>query len=272
MKTILVPVDFTNTSKNAIGFAAEWSRQFDYQRIILLKTFYDTMFDDIVLSLEYGNVNQEFRLKERQEAEEHLLQLGRDLSLKNKNAEVLTLTSELPLVRAVMQVIEEEKTNLVIMGSDNNEYDNDSYVAGHVIQIAKASPVKVLVVPAGQEYQPLKEVVIPVDAFAFLNKIKAMNPSSFRKEVKFTILNLNVSKNNQQQEEQLHEYLQNVNHAISSVHEKDPVDAIIKFLQNHSVQLIVALPGRYSFLYRLTHKNISEAICRNTKKPVLILK
>ncbi len=217
MKTLLVPVDFTDTSNNAVNYAAEWSKQFEYGRIILLKTFYDTLFDDIVLSTEYGNFNQDFRLKEREEAEEHLLELSRDLSLKNKNIEVLSLISELPLVRAVMQAIEEEKADTIVIGSDTNEYDNDSYVAGHVIQIAKISPVKILVVPAGQQYQRMKEVLVPVDTFAMnsLNKIDALSTSSYWNEVDFDVLSIDPhhspSNDSSEQklkgEEQLNQYL-----------------------------------------------------------------
>jgi nucleotide-binding universal stress UspA family protein len=41
---------------------------------------------------------------------------------------------------------------------------------------------------------------------------------------------------------------------------------------NNPVQLIIALPGRHSFLYHLTHQNIQQGILRNAQKPVLILK
>lgn len=282
MKTLLVPVDFTDTSNNAVNYAAEWSKQFEYSRIILLKTFYDTLFDDIVLSTEYGNFNQDFRLKEREEAEAYLLELSRDLSIKNKNTEVLSLISELPLVRAVMQVIEEERPDTIVIGSDTNEYDNDSYVAVHVIQIAKISPVKVLVVPAGQQYQPMKEVLVPVDTFALnsLNRIDALSTSHYWNEVDFDVLSIdphhshsnNSDDKRLKDEEQLHQYLKNVRHHLFYSQEKNVIDAVMKFLKQGSVQLIIALPGKYSFLYRLTHKSISDAICRNTEKPVLILK
>jgi hypothetical protein len=50
------------------------------------------------------------------------------------------------------------------------------------------------------------------------------------------------------------------------------MNGILNFTQTKDVQLIVALRGKRSFLYYLTHKSISEAIYRNAKEPVLILK
>jgi hypothetical protein len=58
MKTLLVPVDFTATSENAVNFAIEWCRTYEYERIILLKTFYDSIFEGLIVSAEYSNVTR----------------------------------------------------------------------------------------------------------------------------------------------------------------------------------------------------------------------
>jgi hypothetical protein len=72
MKTLLIPVDFTDTSDNAVTFAAEWCKRYQYERVILLRTFYDNVFDHIVLSAEYAPVSQEYRQQERRETLERL--------------------------------------------------------------------------------------------------------------------------------------------------------------------------------------------------------
>jgi len=276
MKTLLVPIDFTQTSNNAVDFAVDWSKKFEYKRIILLKTFYDTLFDDVVMSSEYG-VGMDFRLKEREEAELMLKQLSYDVSVKNTNIEVLAVTSELPLMRAIHEVVREENPETIIVGSDTNHYDNDSYVADHVIQIAKSCPVKTLIVPSTYKYKPVKEILIPVDSFVIpsIDKIKLLNTPGYLTDVDFKVLsiaNIQIKINEQESERQLHGYLENIPHHVFFSQNKSAVDAIMEFLKTHHVQLIIALPGKYSFLYRLTHKTISEAICRNHKKPVLILK
>jgi hypothetical protein len=74
------------------------------------------------------------------------------------------------------------------------------------------------------------------------------------------------------QDEELHNMLSHSRHQLFSSKEKNTIDAVMNFIKHHPVQLVLALPGQYSFLYRLTHKLIAEAICRNTEKPVLIVK
>jgi nucleotide-binding universal stress UspA family protein len=279
MRTLLIPVDFSETSSNAVEYAAGFCKQFEYQRIILLKSFYDTMFDEVVMSAQYGGVGTDFRSQEHEEAETRVKQWAKELSLKNREIEVVAITSELPLMRAIAQVIHEEKPRAILLGSDNNAYDNDSYVSGHVIRIAKASPINVIIIPAGQAFQPIEEALIPVDTFskASLARIEEIGDRPFLRKIKLDILKFDSAqmKDNDQQlaeTEELHDVLGSIRHQVFFSAEKKTIDAVMSFLKQHPVQLIIALPGKYSFLYRLTHQLISEAICRNTEKPVLIVK
>jgi hypothetical protein len=73
-------------------------------------------------------------------------------------------------------------------------------------------------------------------------------------------------------EQHLHEYLKNFRHELYYRNDRDILQSIITFTTTNEVQVIIALPGKRSFLYALTHKSISEAICRSAKIPVIILK
>ena len=52
-----MPVDFYDTSANAIDYAAGFCKQFNYKRVDLLKSFYDTLYDEVIMSMEYGGVD-----------------------------------------------------------------------------------------------------------------------------------------------------------------------------------------------------------------------
>jgi hypothetical protein len=52
----------------------------------------------------------------------------------------------------------------------------------------------------------------------------------------------------------------------------DPIQGILDHADAVAAQLLVALPGRRSLFYRLTHKDLSKAIAQNTAYPVLLLK
>lgn len=282
MKTMLIPVDFSATSANAVEFAAHWSRHYGYRRIILLKSFYDTVFDDVVISAEYGNVNRDYRMRERQEGERRLEELCRHLEAEvGKEVQVATATSERPLLRAIIELVEDEAPELIVAGSDNVQYSSDSYISGNLIAIAKASPVRLLIVPANYRYVPVETALLPInfDTLDSLGKLHNLHATAQWHEVRLEVLHVDPKERFsrpdetfRRREESLHEYLKNFRHQLHYASDKSIIDGILRFSRTHPVQLIIALPGRHSFLYSLTHKSISDAIYRNAKEPVLILK
>lgn len=282
MKTLLIPVDFSTTSDNAVDFAIAWSKDYGYDRIILLKTFYDTVFDHIVVSAEYAPVSPHYMSRERQEAAVQLERLTKHVTTEVRNGvEVVAMISEVPLLRAILEVVRDESPEMIVLGSDNYKYSSGSFIAGNLIQIAKASPVRVLIVPANYSYQRVEHILVPCDYKTpdSLNKLQDFRIPAQWKDSQLSVLNVDAKERYRNPDEQLkaveqqvHERLQGYKHQIYYSNEKHTITGILNFAQEHHIQLIISLPGKHSFLYYLTNKSISDAICRNAQQPVMILK
>ncbi len=283
MKTMLVPVDFTATSDNAVKYAVEWGKAFGYDRIILLKTLYDSLFDSVTTSAGYMHINGDYKAEEREETNERLQLICREVvKSKAPGIKVSIAISEEPLLRSILEVVEREKPQLVVVGSDNYSYSSDSFIAGHVIAIARVSPVRVLIVPSHYPYQEVKQALVPCD-FNALNSLSRLDSYQAYLPVwqhkKLLVLNVDPKEKYLHPDEEfrktemaLHEYLKNFPHEVYYSNNKNVIAGILEFAKMHDVQIIISMPGKYSFLYSLTHKNISEALYRNAGKPVLILK
>ncbi|HXB30299.1 MAG TPA: universal stress protein [Puia sp.] len=283
MKTMLIPVDFTETSENAINYAAEWCSEFDYDHIILHKTFYNSVFDNLIPSNEYANINEDYFPAYRKEEMEKLHELKENLNARLKpGIKVSLIVSELPMLRSIMNVLRSENVELIIVGSDHLQSSNNGFISTHVINIAKASPVRVLIVPSISAFNKIEQVLVPCDfnALQSLERL-ARYKENLPKRNKMELMVLNVDQKDKhlqkdstgnESETLLHEYLKNFKHEIFYSNDKNIITGIVKFLKEHETDLIVALPGKHSFLYSLTHKSISESLYRNALKPVLILK
>jgi nucleotide-binding universal stress UspA family protein len=282
MKTLLVPVDFTPASENAVDFAAEWSRKYLYERIILVKSFYTSMYESVIMAGEFANVDQYYLNRTREREKGRLNILCKELNEKTGDGiMVQSSVSELPLVRTINQLVKAEQPEMILLGNDQVNNSNSAFVSGNVISIAKSSPVRVLVVPADYSYKPIQEALVPCDfnTIEALNKINSLRSSPRWRDVRLLVLNVNVKKDHinpdekfKAAEKSLHDYLKNFKHEIYYAEEKNVIRGILHFPQINEVQLMIALPGRYSFLYSLTHKSISEALYNNTVVPVMILK
>ncbi|MGN6530908.1 MAG: universal stress protein [Ginsengibacter sp.] len=282
MKTLLVPVDFTAASANAIDFAAKWAVKYNYERIILLRSFYTSMYETVIMGGEFANVDQNYLNKTRANEKEQLNNLCKELDEKTgKNIKVQTAVTELPLLRSIVHVVKTEQPVTILLGIDKSDYSNESLISGNVISIAKISPVRVLIVPRDYKYAEVEKALVPCnfDAIDDIDKINRLRTSPQWEHVQLMVLNVDPKRRYMaadfkflEKEKALHAYLKNFHHQIYYADNSNVIDGILYFEKINEVQLIIALPGEYSFLYSLTHKNISEAIYRNAKLPVMILK
>ncbi len=180
MKTLLVPVDFTNASDNAVNFSVEWAKKYLYERIILLRSFYSSMYENMIMSADFSNVNEEYLNKKREDEKEMLNAMCKEVDAKSGDGiQVQTAVTELPLVRSIIELIKDEKPEMILLGSDQLHANNEAFVAGNVIAIAKVSPVRVLIVPENYKYKEIQKALVPVDfkTLASLNKINRLRSS-----------------------------------------------------------------------------------------------
>ncbi|MDQ0108455.1 nucleotide-binding universal stress UspA family protein [Chitinophaga terrae (ex Kim and Jung 2007)] len=277
MKTLLVPVDFTPTSDETVRFATAWSKQYEYNRIILLKTFYENVFSGIVWSADYAAVDHVSVNADREEAQARLQIMAAAITAENENIQVTIALSESPLLRAVIDLARQEEATMIVLGS-NPHVAEEGLIARNLIAIAKASPVRVLVVPAGYTFRPVDKALVPFDfkALHVLGKLQHIAIPANWAITRLLALNVNTGdgeyKPDAATEAELHEYLSPFQYDIHYESSKDIIGHVSEFTAANDVQLIVALPGKHSFLYTLTHKSISEAITRSAKVPVMILK
>jgi hypothetical protein len=138
-----------------------------------------------------------------------------------------------------------------------------------------------MIVPSGHLYAPVRNILVPFDfaSVESLDKIGRYMPQAARFGER-EIMVLNVDPQNKhladerftEIENSLHNYLRDFKHEIYFSRNTDVLEAILNFVQEHTVDIVVALPGKHSFLYNLTHKSISTALYLKPPKPVLILK
>ena len=279
MKTMLIPVDFTKTSENAMDYAMEWCRNFDYTHIILLRVFSSSIFDN----LSTGPEHHESLARNKEEEIDQLRQLSKKLTAGLGNEiQVSLASSELPLLRSLIDILYNNPVELIVLGSDHVGSSNNSFISSNVIAIAKVSTVRVLIVPSFSRFGDIRKILVPCDfnSVESLSRLESYNAKSSKwQEKELLVLNVDPKEKYllkdrafETTEQSLHDYLKNFKHSVYYSSNKSIIKGMMEFLENHMVELIVALPGKHSFLYNLTHTNISEALYRNTPMPILILK
>ncbi|WP_415327654.1 hypothetical protein [Chryseobacterium sp. MMS23-Vi53] len=282
MRTILIPVDFTSTTENAVRTAAEWAKQYEYQHIILLKTSEESEFDYLHMAEGHSFVNEESINNLLKKTESLLNNLSQIITEKFPEITVTKEFSNWTLTRSINEIIKNNTSvELIVLGSDDQAVSGDSFVSENIISITRTSPVKTLIVPNGYNYSKIKDILIPCDinSIAKLDRLFHHKSIIQRQDVQLMLLNIHTKENTDSSDEkkkQLEEYIQqNLTEIPNTIHysyDKNIINGILNFAASNNTDLIIALPGKHSFLYFLTSRSISEGIYQNVNQPVLILK
>lgn len=282
MKTILVPVDFTSTTENAVKVAAEWAKQYEYTHIILLKTSEETGFDYLHIAEGHSFANEESINNLLEKTKSLLKNLNHIISEKNPDVQVSQEFSSWPITRSINEILKENTSiELIILGSDDLANSNDSFVSENIINIARTSPVKTLIVPNNYNYSPVKDILIPCDIHGITKLDRLFHHKSLiqKRDVQLSLLNIHTKENDhisnekrKELEEYIHHNLTEIPNKIYYSYDKNIISGILNFAASNKTDLIIALPGRHSFLYYLTNRSISEGIYQNVNQPVMILK
>jgi len=279
MKTLLIPVNFSGSSENIIQYAADFSCDIRVERIILLKSFYVSVYAQLLPSADFVQLSAEEIDGERQQEVDKLKTLGHQLLRKClPTIKIETAISELPLLRAVHQVLADEHADLVMIGTDKALYENDEYISEQIIAIAKTSPRPVIIVPNHIHYKKISEALVPCDfaAISRLNALKSYNDPTKWLHPKLLLLNVDAKQKHDEDDPKLanglKDLMEGYEYKVYYSEDKDTVHGILDFARKHNPQLIIALPGKYSFFYNLAHRSITKALALNSDRAVLILK
>jgi nucleotide-binding universal stress UspA family protein len=282
MRTVLIPIDFTRSSNNAIAYAVAMSQDFPVKHIILVVNVYVTAFEQLIPTADFI----QFTADKVQAMDKQLVAQFDDLKtsiLKKLKPDVRVsfILSKISLLASLRGLIENEKPDLVLLGSDHAGLTEESFISDHLIKIAKTSTVPVLIIPSQARYQKINNALVPFNLgnFTCLNLLNGLKHLNKWPHPKLLFLNVDTTPDEIIREElsanalcKISDQLSQYQHQFFYSAEKDVLKSINHFSYGNEIQLIIALPGKHSFLYSLTHRSITKALARNNYKPVLILK
>ena len=173
MKTYLVPVDFSKASVNAAEYAAALSHQTLVNRIVLLNAYYVSIYETTLPSPDMTMLSEDDIERDAADRIKNLNLLKHKLSEKVRaGVEITVHLNRSHLLRAVIENVASQQADLVILGSRGNTSDEDTQIGSHVIKIAKACPVPIIVVPPAYTFKQIHKVAVALD----FTKVKETPP------------------------------------------------------------------------------------------------
>jgi len=281
MRTILIPVDASATTRNAVKFAANWAKQYAYDHIILLMVSNESMFDYLHIADPYSMIAEDHVNLVRKDTEALFRNLSQAVKEIVPDISLSTVLSRSSIIRTINESLKENPSvELIVLGADLHYNNDDSPVSEHIVEIARTSPVRTLIVPNNHHYTKVETVLAPCD-ITQIGKLERISKFKERLQInhlKLDLLHIHHKSEiiDQHKKQELKEYVsQHFADITTDIHysqDPDTIKGISSFVAGHSVDIITALPGKHSFLYYLMNKSVTEAIYQNINKPVMILK
>jgi len=258
MNTVIVPIDFSDTSLNAAHYAAKLLNGYDGIELILYNMF------------ESDN--------EEELANEDLGNLKRNL------AEVTSVNISLFAERGDDFVEELEKfarhrgADLVVMGITGRSAIAQKFIGSNALKMAESKAAPVLIVPASCQYKEIKSVMLTSD----FKDVMRSTPSVPIKKVlqifkpALHVVNVNediyieISEDSEAEKQKLAEMFSEFNPDFYFLKLFDVEEALTQFASDKNIDLIITIQKEHSKIYRF-FKSHTKNLAYQSTIPVMVV-
>lgn len=253
MFSILVPIDFSENSNKAFTYACDFANDLNSEVTLLHCT-------------ENLDSNQE--------------DLFSKLKKHAQSKQTLNIKYELMKgkpVESIQHFTEENRFNLIIMGTKGATDGNDSQMGSVTSEIIRTVKVNVLAIPEKAKYKPIKKIAYALDYVDF-NKSKLLDLNRFAKKLSAEIILMHVSDDgNFFEEEKLNHYRKTMDSVVNYDNlsfeflEGDDISKTIdEYIQNNQVDILAMLTRDYHLIKKAYDKSFTKKMLYHSKLPLLI--
>jgi nucleotide-binding universal stress UspA family protein len=259
MNTVIVPVDFSETSLNAARYAAQ-----------LLTGHYGVT---MVLYHSYSKAG------EAESANESLEQLKVDLMKDHIVKMEVLLHEESDFVDGLEKAARHRKADLVIMGITGKSAIAQVLFGSNTLKMADRKVCPVLIVPEEATYSPLKHVMLTSDFINTLNTTPSVPIKDFLNifKPKLHIVNVNnehyisLTEDYEAEKQQLNTMFEEYNPEFYFMRLFDVDEAINLFAESRNIDLIIVIQKNRSFLGKLMNNSRTKTLTYQSKLPILVM-
>ena len=274
MNTILVPIDFSETSENALNYATSLA---NYLTANLILLHVDTI---PVYNNEYELVT--YTIKDSIETS---LELLKEKALKIKKDKLLigdiTYYAEAgELETSISEFITKKSIDLIVMGiTGQSTKIGQTLFGSNSIKISRESKIPVFIIPKNCSYKKIENIAY---ACQYDKDIKEQTGLI---QVKNIIAMFNANLNvlhvvpnnhliNQSEAETdlyVEQKLENINHKTFILTENNVSKALLDFINTHQIDLIIITQKKRTFFHKIFYPSSTKEVAFNSPIPVLTI-
>lgn len=273
MNKIICPVDFSNTSLNAIEFAVEIGKKF-HSHITLFHVFTEKDFNKIVGKEMVGKSFKELLAM----ATNKLERLAKEINEETQGQVTCKAKLELgELLDKLKDEVKETKPDLLVMGTTGVSRANDVFFGSNTEDVIEELRLPILCIPQEASYSDFKKIVYASD-FMKEDKIAIQEVISFATvfNARISVLHINLSDSDKEYNrfvEELKSFIQYNKIGFVNKRFDDEIGlGIQEYMYEENGDLLVVFRRQRSFVESIFHKSLTKVLSYSTDKPLFVLK
>jgi len=283
MKKILVPIDFSDYSKNALGYAVVLAKKINAS-ITVFHSFYFTTAPEYGTLASYINMAIEEEQKRYEEQMKDLLKTYENEKYDDESGK-LEINSVVKLglpSEDIARMVKDNGFKLVIMGTKGATGIDRLLFGSVTANIIEDSDVKcsVFAVPKGVTLRGVNHILFGMDYEEDdVPVIDDLREFADYFDAKITCLHVNIDDEQISSDRLEKEILEDTywftpynKIKFELVKSESTQSGLGKYIKENDVDLVAVMPRKRSFLESIFHKSVSDNLVSHAGVPVLVIK
>ncbi len=277
MEKILCPIDFSDVSLNALEFAVAIGEK-EKAAITLLNIFTPRDFDKV---LEAKDIKEEYD-KLLELAETKLKAISKEVMKMSKRKGLMDCRYKLEsgkIVDVLARITEEEKYDLIVVGTTGFSAYDKKYLGGNAEQIIHHTCCPVMAVPQFATFEGINRIVYATD-YQEEDKIALQHLQLLAAHLHASIEVLHISHHDDTIDKAIFEdykdeLMKFVHYGKVTFNREvfaHVADGLDEYMKRSKSDLLVLLEKRRNFLDSIFHKSLTENLDKFTDYPLLVYK
>lgn len=274
--TILVPVDFSENSKNAARYALYLGRHLGAEITLFHAVTVPVVVGDYpsAVPVEIDTEPSQEEIDKYRDSLQEVLDHDEDKSVVLKTRVEVGFT-----VDTIMEAADDIDADMIVMGTTGASGLEKFFIGTNAASIIDRSEIPVLLIPENAKTEPLKDIVYATN-FDPEDDIMMDTLLQFAKIFDSTIHCLHVSEklgvedkmNLDELEESSWHREMGVEVKFRNIEGKDPLEALDKYIDENSIDLLVMLTHRKTIMQKLFSRSVTKEMAFHTHIPLLVFK
>lgn len=268
MRRILLPTDFSKNAYNAITHALKLYKNIEC-KFYVLNTLYNSNY------ILYSSLSEVYQHNSEKGLNKLVQRIKEEFPNEKHSFE--TISSFNTLYNEITQLVDNEKIDLIVMGTNGAAGGEELLFGTHTVHAIKIAKCPLLAIPSERAYQSPDNILFATKFEIDFNEYQMdlLKRICHRHDSKLHIIHANFGNklNDKQQKakQALEEFLSDIPHEFYDIPEKSVAEAIETFQEKQSVDLLVMIKHRHTFMERLLFSSVVHEIGFHTKFPFLVL-